>query len=115
MAVEIDRGLCLGCGACIDVCPGDLLALAEGKSSLRAAGQCWTCLSCAKVCPQRAIRGRLPFVLADAGASLWPEPGAEGLGWVCEHPDGVREEFSGRGGKRNEPSSPRGQPDLPPS
>ena len=94
MAAWIDTGLCLGCGACVAVCPGDLLVLDGGKSRLRAPEQCWNCFSCAKACRTGAIRGRLPFVLADAGASLWPEPAEKGFRWVCRYPDGTREELS---------------------
>ena len=98
MAIGIDPSLCLGCGACVDVCPGDLLVLAGGQARLRAAGECWNCLSCAKACPEGAIRGVLPFVLADAGASLWPEFSGQELRWICEHPDRGREEFLVRRG-----------------
>lgn len=98
MAAWIDRDACRGCGNCVEVCPGDLLFLAEGKALLREPGRCWLCLSCAKVCPEEAIRGRLPFVLADSGASLWPRRTPAGFTWICERADGSREVFAaGRG------------------
>ncbi len=98
MAIRIDPRLCRACGNCVNACPGDLIVLSGGQARLRAAGECWNCLSCAKACPERAIRGVLPFVLADDGASLWPEISGDELRWVCAHPDGTREEFLlGRG------------------
>ncbi|MGE5549803.1 MAG: ferredoxin family protein [Bacteroidota bacterium] len=93
MAVSICRELCRGCGRCVAVCPGDLLALEAGRARLYKERDCWMCLSCAKACPHGAIRGRLPFVLGDTGASIWPEATAEELRWICMHPDGECEEF----------------------
>ena len=94
---------CTGCGRCAEVCPGDLLALREGKAYLRTAEECWGCLACAKVCPAGAIHGRLPFVLADPGWTLRPVREDEGPGWrwILEGPDGRREEFylGGRDGE----------------
>ena len=93
MAVRIDERLCRGCGKCAEVCPGDLLTMVSGRARPRSDRSCWFCLSCAKACHERAISGRLPFVLGDAGASLWPETSGDTLKWVCEHPEGEREEF----------------------
>lgn len=94
MAVRIDENLCRGCGACVDTCPGDLIFLALNRARLRKERECWLCMSCAKACPEHAIQGCLPFVLADAGASLWPESDGNGLRWICRHADGRREEFA---------------------
>ena len=94
MAVRIDENICRGCGACMDICPGDLIFMALNRARLRKERECWQCMSCAKVCPERAIKGNLPFVLADYGASLWPENDPNGLHWICRHADGRREEFA---------------------
>lgn len=93
MAVRIDRALCLGCGVCVEACPGDLLVLKDGCAGLRAEHECWLCLSCAKACPRGAIAGVLPFVLGDTAAELRPRADEGALRRICRHPDGKNEEF----------------------
>lgn len=98
MAVFVDRDRCRGCGACAEICPGDLLAVVSGVAQLREAGRCWNCLSCAKACPHGALAARLPFALGDPGCSLWPEPAGTGLRWICEDARGRREVYETRRG-----------------
>jgi coenzyme F420 hydrogenase subunit beta len=43
-------GMCVGCGACVVVCPFNCLECTEGKPSL--VKECEVCGVCAKVCPQ---------------------------------------------------------------
>jgi len=62
----IDAGTCIGCGACVECCPDEVLALENGKA---AAGQgvlmgCIACGHCTAVCPTESIvvtgRGMAP-------------------------------------------------------
>ena len=46
----VSSGLCVGCGACLAVCPCGCLAWAYGKPELR--GECRSCGLCVKVCPK---------------------------------------------------------------
>ena len=47
--ITINQEQCIGCGACIKDCPGNALALTEGKaSSLR---DCIHCGHCVAICP----------------------------------------------------------------
>ena len=56
MAVIIDKETCIGCGACVGVCPVTALSLDdEGKSECNA-DTCISCLSCVGTCPVSAIK-----------------------------------------------------------
>ena len=56
MAVIIDKEACIGCGACVGVCPVTALSLDnEGKSECNA-DTCISCLSCVCTCPVSAIK-----------------------------------------------------------
>ncbi|MGE5582973.1 MAG: 4Fe-4S binding protein [Bacillota bacterium] len=95
MGLKFDSGKCNGCGKCVDICPGDLLFINQsGKSAIRNQAECWDCMACVKTCPAGALETRLPFCLADYGASLKPEVGTEEIRWVCKHPDGEIEVFT---------------------
>ena len=80
----------------MQACPGDLMALdeAERKAFIREPRDCWDCFCCIKACPRGAISCRLPFQLADFGATLQPKVRPEKIEWVCTTPAGKREEFS---------------------
>lgn len=55
MPVTVDKDTCIGCGACVGVCPVSALSLDdEGKSSCDES-VCISCLSCLGACPVSAI------------------------------------------------------------
>ncbi len=55
MPVTVDKETCIGCGACIGVCPVTALSLdADGKSECDE-DTCITCLACVGTCPVTAI------------------------------------------------------------
>ena len=51
--VTVNREKCIGCGLCVQDCPGDKLALEEGKASY--TGPCILCGHCVAVCPNAAV------------------------------------------------------------
>jgi nitroreductase/NAD-dependent dihydropyrimidine dehydrogenase PreA subunit len=57
VAVEIDTDLCIGCGACVAVCPSATLSLQDDKAVV-SGPQSLSCGHCAAVCPVAAIRVR---------------------------------------------------------
>lgn len=47
-------GACIGCGACVDVCPRGNYSLTSQGVSIQ--GECEYCFACIQNCPQKAIR-----------------------------------------------------------
>ncbi len=80
VSVEIDRERCIGCGACIAVCPSETLSLKDGKAVV-SGSQSLSCGHCEAVCPQAAVSVRalqndsLDFQTFDP-RSNWLAPGA---------------------------------------
>ncbi len=50
----VDADGCVGCGACVDVCPMDAIALVEGEAVVDEA-LCLGCGLCARACPTDSI------------------------------------------------------------
>lgn len=51
----IDLDLCIGCGACVEVCPNNVLELINEKSSVVRPENCRQVAACEDVCPVGAI------------------------------------------------------------
>ena len=61
MSIRILTDACIGCGRCMDICPGNLLERdAQGHAFLRFPEDCWACASCVKTCPREAVALLLP-------------------------------------------------------
>ncbi|WP_346665851.1 4Fe-4S dicluster domain-containing protein [uncultured Mailhella sp.] len=54
-------GKCTGCGTCVNICPGDVLAMKDGKPYVKYPDECIHCSSCMLDCPSSAISFRLPL------------------------------------------------------
>ena len=52
---KVNTVICIGCGACIDVCPMDAIEMVNGKASI-VEEKCKNCRVCKSVCPMEAIR-----------------------------------------------------------
>lgn len=55
MPVTVDKDTCIGCGACVGVCPVSALSLDENGKSECDEAVCISCLSCTGACPVSAI------------------------------------------------------------
>ncbi|MDR1713931.1 MAG: 4Fe-4S binding protein [Coriobacteriales bacterium] len=55
MAITINAEECIGCGACVDSCPLDLIELKAGVAALNDADACIECASCVDACPTNVI------------------------------------------------------------
>jgi len=55
--VNIDDGLCMGCGACVEICPKSILYLDEKTGTAEVTDQrlCDSLGGCERVCPAGAI------------------------------------------------------------
>ena len=54
MTVKIDIEKCIGCGACVDVCPVGALSMENDKAVVDAE-TCIDCGACIPECPVEAI------------------------------------------------------------
>ncbi|HOA77304.1 MAG TPA: 4Fe-4S binding protein [Thermosynergistes sp.] len=50
----VDRDTCIGCEACVGVCPVESISMAEGKAQVDP-DTCIECGACVSTCPVSAI------------------------------------------------------------
>ncbi len=55
MPPKVDANKCIGCGACISVCPVGVYELKDGKSVPVNIKKCIECRACEAACPVAAI------------------------------------------------------------
>lgn len=53
--LEVDLGLCIGCGVCTRVCPTKAISIIGGKAHIDQS-KCMRCFNCERNCPRRAIK-----------------------------------------------------------
>ena len=51
----IDKNKCVGCGACVKICPVEAISLKDGKADINM-DRCIRCGKCHDVCKQDAVR-----------------------------------------------------------
>jgi NAD-dependent dihydropyrimidine dehydrogenase PreA subunit len=52
---KIDTELCIGCAACVAVCPNGVLEMVDDKSKVVHPEKCQACYTCVEMCPVQAI------------------------------------------------------------
>ncbi|MBD7911322.1 MULTISPECIES: 4Fe-4S binding protein [Clostridium] len=71
MSIAINKGLCVGCGKCQKVCPGNLIKSDEKKKAyIKFPKSCWGCASCVKECKVDAIKFYLGADMGGLGSTL---------------------------------------------
>ena len=91
MSIRIQKSKCVGCGRCIEACPGNLIKKEkEGKAFIRQVRDCWGCTSCIKECSRDAIRFFLGADVGGRGASMVVSEKPDISTWTVEKPDGTQ-------------------------
>ncbi|MCK4497051.1 MAG: 4Fe-4S binding protein [Candidatus Aenigmarchaeota archaeon] len=52
----VDKKKCIGCGACVSVCPQNVFELKDGKSDVAKPEDCIECMACVENCSVSAIK-----------------------------------------------------------
>ena len=116
MSIKIDQNRCIGCSACVEVCPGNLIKLSPPASPTNASPaaavtspaspvparkafikherDCWGCTSCVKACPKGAISLYLGADMGGKGARLTVETRGSIRTWRVTRPDGSIKEIT---------------------
>lgn len=53
--LELNQQTCIGCGACVMVCPHNVFEMRSGKSMISDLNGCMECGACSLNCPVNAI------------------------------------------------------------
>lgn len=95
MSIITHKNKCSGCGKCVEICPGNLLALEEESKGpfIRRPEDCWDCMACVKICPHGALETKLPYQLANYKASLQPLVYPDRIVWQLTDLLGNKEDF----------------------
>lgn len=89
MSIAIDRSKCVGCKRCLEVCPGNLIKLQDGKAVITRPQDCWGCTSCLKECKTCAISFFLGADIGGKGSVLSVSEKGDIREWTVTSPDGT--------------------------
>lgn len=94
MSIRINKNSCVGCSACVEVCPGNLIKLSgDKKANIRHERDCWGCTSCVKACPVQAISFFLGADIGGRGAELTVKTKGIVRTWTVTRADGSKEQI----------------------
>lgn len=90
MSIRIQQDKCVGCGRCVEVCPGNLIKKdGDGHAAIRHVRDCWGCTSCIKECPTGAILFFLGADIGGRGSTLSVTEKGQISTWKVTSPDGT--------------------------
>jgi adenylylsulfate reductase subunit B len=85
MSIQISENKCIGCGRCVEACPGNLIKKnKQGKAAIRHIRDCWGCTSCLKECPVQAISFFLGADIGGKGGRFTVKSSDEVMLWSFE-------------------------------
>ncbi len=90
MSISINKSKCAGCRSCVEVCPGGLIKMADGKAYIKREKDCWGCTSCLKECKVGAIDFFLGADMGGKGSVLSIASRGDLRDWIVTGPDGSR-------------------------
>ena len=94
MSIRIQKSKCVGCGKCIEACPGNLIKKdKENKAFIRQVRDCWGCTSCIKECHFGAIGLFLGADIGGRGSVMTVKSTEDTLTWNIEKRDGTTEQI----------------------
>ncbi|MBU3111115.1 4Fe-4S dicluster domain-containing protein [Clostridium lacusfryxellense] len=89
MSIKIIPQKCVGCGKCLNVCPGNLIYKKENsKAYIKYPEECWGCCACVKECPASAINYYLGVDIGGKGTYLNTKKEKNLLHWHIHKPKG---------------------------
>ena len=94
MSISIDRTKCVGCKKCVEVCPGNLIKIEDGKAVIKREKDCWGCTSCLKECKVCAIKFFLGADMGGKGSVLSVSQKGDIRDWTVTAPDGTEKTIS---------------------
>ncbi|HWR29739.1 MAG TPA: ferredoxin family protein [Negativicutes bacterium] len=65
MPIKVDATKCIGCGKCVEECPGDVLGMdpATKRPVNKYKNDCWYCGVCVVECPVGAAEMEFPTLV----------------------------------------------------
>jgi len=89
MSIKINPQKCVGCGKCLEVCPGNLIfKKIDSKAYIKYPQDCWGCAACVKECPVQAINYYLGADIGGKGTYLNTVKEKNLLNWHIFKPKG---------------------------
>lgn len=89
MSIRINREMCVGCRKCVDVCPGSLIKMQDGKAYMKYPKDCWGCVSCVKECSLCAIDFFLGADIGGHGSTMNVACEGDMIHWKIRRQDGT--------------------------
>ncbi|MDO5749413.1 MAG: ferredoxin family protein [Planctomycetia bacterium] len=87
MSIYIERERCVGCGACVEAFPGNLIKRdVDGKAKIKRPQECWGCASCLKACHFGDVEYYLGADIGGRGATMTVEKEGDFARWIIRGP-----------------------------
>lgn len=87
MSIYNERERCVGCWACVEAFPGNLIKRdVDGKAKIKRPQECWGCASCLKARHFGAVEYYLGADIGGRGATMTVEKEGDFARWIIRGP-----------------------------